>query len=82
MEEGGGARRIKARGADRSGVHFQHDSESLNKSAEFQATFYPLMCLLMSRQRLSHFLCSLYVGSTNDGPPCFFRGWPGALRTN
>lgn len=75
---GGGARRIKARGAGKSGVHFQHDSESLNKPAEFQVTFYPLMCLLVSRQ-LSRFLCSLHVGPTNDGPPWFFRGSPGAF---
>lgn len=77
-----GARRIKARGTGKSGVHFQHDSESLNKPAEFQTTFYPLMCLLVLRQQLSRFLCSLHVGPTNDRRPWFFRGWSGALRTN
>lgn len=78
MEEGGGCKKNKGK----SGVHFQHDSESLNKPAEFQATFYPLMCLLVSRQQLSRFLCSRHVSPTNDGPPWFFPGWPGALRTN
>lgn len=34
----GAARRIKARGAGKSGVHFQQD-KSLNKPAEFQARF-------------------------------------------
>lgn len=80
-EGGGGARRIKARGAGKSGVHFQLDSESLNKPAEFPVSFYALMCLLVSRQRLSRSLCSLHP-PTNDGPPWFFPGSPGAIRTN